>query len=75
MMKLAINALIVVLIVACAVRVTFQVTINDHDILVSDLPNMVNVRLCESLGTKLHSFDRTTVTCKNGFQFDLIKVD
>jgi hypothetical protein len=74
MMKLA-RVFMLAIALILAVVLTFQITVVKYDILVSDLPNIVNVRLCESLGTKLHSFDKTTVTCKNGFQFDLIKVD
>ena len=52
---------------------TFDITRNRADTLVKNIPSIENYKLCESLGTKLHSFDKVTATCKNGFNFDLIK--
>jgi hypothetical protein len=48
-------------------------TITRYDVLVSEIPNIKNFELCESLGTKLQSFDKLTATCEDGFEFDLIK--
>ena len=53
---------------------TFDTTLSRFDTLIKNMPNIENYKLCESLGTELHSFDKFTATCKNGFEFDLIKV-
>jgi hypothetical protein len=54
--------------------ITFDTTASRSDILIKNIPSIENYNLCESLGTELHSFDKLTSTCKNGFEFDLIKV-
>jgi hypothetical protein len=56
-----------------AMCVTFVYSINRYDNLVMYIPSVENYKLCEDLGTELYSFDRATATCKNGFEFDLIK--
>jgi hypothetical protein len=57
-----------------AMCVTFVYSINRYDTLVDNIPSVENYKLCESLSSELHSFDKSTATCKNGFEFDLIKV-
>ena len=57
-----------------AVWLTFYITTHRADTLVKNIPSVENYNLCESLGSELHSFDKVTASCKNGFNFDLIKV-
>jgi len=53
--------------------ISHETTITRYDVLVSEIPTIKNFELCESLGSRLQSFDKLTATCENGFEFDLIK--
>jgi hypothetical protein len=64
---------VAVLAILLAIWLTFDITTHRADTLVKNIPSVENYKLCESLGTELHSFDKVTATCKNGFNFDLIK--
>jgi hypothetical protein len=62
-----------IVLILLSAFLSHKVTLTLNDVLVTNIPSNENFKLCESLDTELHSFDKLTATCENGFQFDLIK--